>query len=334
MKIIKEEIFEPDVYFKECHASTLVELSKNEFMVSWFGGTKEGGDDVTIWLARRVNNQWTTPVKVAKISKEPNWNPVLFKDQAGRIELFFKVGKELPTWQTWVMSSDDQGASWSIPEELVAGDTGGRGPVKNKPIVLSDDSWLAPGSIECGWWEAFVDRSCDQGKTWQASELIQMDKSMFVEGDTELVPEGHGVIQPTLWESTPGNIHMLLRSSCGNICRSDSDDYGRSWCPVYKTDIPHNNSGIDVVKLKNDHLVLAYNPSNTRGVRTPLALSCSQDNGKNWSELVVLEDEPRTTDKPAEFSYPAIIEIDGGVAVSYTWKRKTIKFCKIYNISR
>ncbi|MCF6177248.1 MAG: exo-alpha-sialidase [Victivallaceae bacterium] len=332
MQIIQENIFEPNIHFKECHASTLVELSNNNFMVCWFGGAKEGRDDVAIWISKRINNQWTTPLKVVKIFQEPYWNPVLFKDQTGKIHLFFKIGRELPTWKTWVITSDDQGVTWSIPKELVLGDTGGRGPVKNKPIVLSDGSWLAPASIERGWWEAFVDCSQDQGKSWQASDLIRMDKSMFVEGDVNLVPEGHGVIQPTLWESTPGTVHMLLRSSCGNICRSDSNDYGQNWCSIYKTDLPNNNSGIDVVKLKNGILVLACNPTSIRGVRTPLTLSCSHDNGKSWSNFITLENEPQTIDKRVEFSYPAIIETNCGVAVTYTWQRKTIKFCKICNI--
>jgi predicted neuraminidase len=334
MTVTKEFIFEQDCYFKECHASTLVELSEHGFMVSWFGGSKESCDDVAIWIARRINNQWTTPSKIVKVSQAPHWNPVLFKDQTGKIHLFFKVGKNVATWRTWIITSDDQGVTWSHPEVLIPGDSSGRGPVKNKPIVLSDGSWLAPASIECGWWEAFVDRSRDEGKSWQASNLIRMDKSMFVEGDINTIPEGHGVIQPTLWESDPGKIHMLLRSSCGNICRSDSDDYGQSWSSIYRTDLPNNNSGIDVVKLKNGTLVLAYNPTSTRGVRTPLTLSSSQDNGKSWSYLVTLENDSKTIDKQAEFSYPAIIETNSGVAVTYTWKRKNIKFCTICNIDR
>lgn len=333
MQITKEYIFEQDVHFKECHASSLVELNNNDFIVCWFGGSKEGCDDVAIWISKRINSQWTIPFKLVKISQEPHWNPVLFKDKTGEIHLFFKIGKELSTWKTWVIRSNDMGTTWSTPEILVSGDSEGRGPVKNKPILLSDGSWLAPASIERGWWEAFVDCSHDQGKSWQACDLIKMDKTMFVDGDINILPEGHGVIQPTLWESEPGKVHMLLRSSCDRICRSDSDDYGQNWCSVYKTGLAHNNSGIDVVKFKTGTLVLAYNPSDTRGVRTPLALACSQDNGKSWQHFITLENEPQTVDNQAEFSYPAIIETSCGIAVTYTWKRKNIKFCEIPNIN-
>src|SRR3546814_13002149 len=63
---------------------------------------------------------------------------------------------------------------------------------------------------------------------------------------------GEGVIQPALWESAPGKVHMLLRSSAGVICRSDSEDYGKTWSPVYKTDLPNPNSGIDATKLGSE----------------------------------------------------------------------------------
>ncbi len=38
-----------------------------------------------------------------------------------------------------------------------------------------------------------------------------------------------GMVQPTLWESTPDNVHMSVRSSNGQIYRSDSNDDGKIW---------------------------------------------------------------------------------------------------------
>ena len=37
---------------------------------------------------------------------------------------------------------------WTAPIELVKGDIGGRGPVRNKPIRLSNGTIAAPSSIE------------------------------------------------------------------------------------------------------------------------------------------------------------------------------------------
>ena len=71
--------------------------------------------------------------------------------------------------------TEDNGETWSEAKELVPGDRGGRGPVKNKSIVLSNGDWLAPASHEEGQWRTFVDRSSDGGKTWTAGEYVAMD---------------------------------------------------------------------------------------------------------------------------------------------------------------
>lgn len=326
VKIKKEFVFEADAYFKECHASTLIELDGGNYLAAWFAGSKEGKDDVSIWTARRVRGKWSKPKKTVKVREEPHWNPVLLGDASGKTRLFFKVGKETATWESWVMSSDDQGRNWSPPRELVPGDRGGRGPVKNKPIILSDGSWLAPGSVEAGWWWALTDRSRDGGRTWKKSALVPLDKKMFWPEwpGGEEAPKQGGVIQPTLWESAPGHVHMLLRGTCGVVCRSDSTDYGRTWSKVYKTALPNNNSGIDVVKLDDGSLALLYNPVEKNwGPRSPLTLALSFDNGETWPESQNLEDEPE-----CEFSYPAIIKTRSGVAFTYTWKRKSVVFGK------
>jgi predicted neuraminidase len=63
--------------------------------------------------------------------------------------------------------------SQATPRELVAGQLS-RGPVKNKPVVLTDGAWLVGGSVkrESGESVLFVDRSGDGGKTWKRSADI------------------------------------------------------------------------------------------------------------------------------------------------------------------
>src|SRR5688572_21588139 len=165
--IAKEFVFGDDRPFAQCHASTVLRTDDGKFLVAWFGGTHEKHDDVGIWLSKGEPGNWSAPKEVAKIREDAHWNPVLFKDPSGTITLFFKVGKTIDFWETWVMTSNDNGETWSKASELVAGDKGGRGPVRNKPIVLSNGTWLAPASNELEKvWNAFVDRSEDSGKTW------------------------------------------------------------------------------------------------------------------------------------------------------------------------
>ncbi|MAX23110.1 MAG: neuraminidase (sialidase) [Phycisphaeraceae bacterium] len=322
--VTHELIFPLQAQVKEVHASTLVLLPDDSVLAAWFGGTKEGMDDVSIWLSHHVNGQWQTPSIVAKISDEPHWNPVLYVDN-DTVHLWFKVGKPIPLWRTYAMTSEDWGKTWTTPRELVPGDKGGRGPVKNKPINLVSGALLAPASIEVGAtpstetgeakdaaWDAFVDRSEDGGQTWQRSELVPYDHQNT---------KGEGVIQPTLWESQPGKVHMLLRSGDGWVYRSDSDDDGKTWCQAYPTDLPNNNSGIDVAKLNDGLLALIYNPvgGNWAG-RSPITLSFSTDNGRTWTRQLDLQ----TVE--GEFSYPAIIPTPDGLAITYTHDRKSISY--------
>jgi predicted neuraminidase len=323
--LLKEHIFEPEKFFLQCHASTLVVLNhqKDEVLASWFGGTHERHPDVAIWLSRRKDGQWSDPVKVADAENIPCWNPVLFKGNNEKLYLFYKVGENPQLWHTMVMTSDDGGYTWLQPKELVEGDIGGRGPVKNKPIVLRDRTWVAPASIETETrWDCFVDISRDEGETWVKSKMVPIDHGKL---------KDKGIIQPTLWESEPGKVHMLTRSSEGFIYRSDSEDGGMTWCEAYPTTLPNNNSGIDLVKLENGNLVLVYNPvQGNWAKRTPIVLSLSEDNGLTWRDEFILDyNEAPESAHDGEFSYPAIVAAGNDVYITYTWKRKTIAFWKI-----
>lgn len=334
-------LFEPDHrWFNNCHASTLVTLPNDERLAAYFAGQKEGSGDTAIWLSRQSNGQWLAPVRAIAEDGVAHWNPVLHR-QDKTLWLFYKVGPDVHQWTTRCVVSDDFGHSWSKPQPLVSGDKLPRGPVKNKLLVMSNGEWLAAGSTEDDrYWDAFVDISGDKGKTWlnvpvpivHAQGQLSAETGIWQglkddalwETDLQRVFQWDGVIQPTLWESEAGKIHMLMRSTRGHIYRSDSDDYGRSWCPVYATSLPNNNSGIDVVRLNSGMLVLAYNPiAGNWGRRYPISLSCSEDNGLSWSKPFDLDA------REGEFSYPAIIAEDNTLYLTYTWNRKNITYHEV-----
>lgn len=308
-------VFDEERPFPESHASTLVRMDNGEFLVAWFGGTEEKDDDVGIWMSKGLPNAWTSPKEVAKLRNDAHWNPVLFQDKKGEVFLYFKVGKNISDWETWIMSTKDFGETWTEPKELVSGDRGGRGPVRNKPIVLSNGRWLAGASHEKNEWEAFVDWSDNEGQDWVSSA--------YIASDIERV-KGKGLIQPTLWESDSGKVHMLLRSTEGFVYRSDSEDYGTTWSKAYKTTLHNPNSAIDVAKLENGTLALLLNPDGENwGGRNTLVLTFSTDNGTTWSDEILIED---SKNKDAEYSYPAIVSWGNNLALTYTWNRDKIAF--------
>ncbi len=335
--LCQEFLVEDERPFDSCHASTLIRLGNNDILAAYFGGAWEKSPDTAIWLSRRTAQGWQAPRKVADFYGVPMWNPVLFELEERHIRLFFKAGHEISAWQTWYTDSFDEGYSFTPPQELVAGDTGGRGPVKNKPIRLKNGTILAPASIETeSSWEAFTDISEDNGKSWCKSEYVPLRRVNLAStgtANTQLVHRpyekhmifGKGMIQPTLWEDGAG-VHMLCRTTSSRIFRSDSLDGGRSWCLAYDTGLPNNNSGLDMTRLSDGKLVLAYNPRENypgyyKGARTPLSIAVSADGGDSFTRLTDLEDAA------GSYAYPSIIAgEDDTLYVTYTWNRERIRF--------
>ncbi len=327
MKYIKEFVCNP-LPTPNCHATTVLPLPDGTVITAWFGGTKEGTSDVDIWYSRRDENGWSEPKTVCYKKHIPHWNPVLFLRENGEVILYFKVGKNIPPWRTFAAISTDGGRTFGKPFELVSGDrSGGRGPVKNKCIRLSDGRILAPASTELRGWYCFVDTSFDDGLTWKKSEKIKTERTAPILNSlnaftSNLIP----MIQPTLWESENGKVHMLTRTPVGKAYRSDSDDYGETWCQAYPTVLPNNNSGLDVVKVPDGSLYLLSNPvSENWGERSPLTLQKSTDNGETWETVLTLEEEKIDS----EFSYPSIHYLNGSLYVSYTYERLNVAFWKI-----
>lgn len=319
MKIISNEYIYP-LDDLSCHASHFVLLSGGDIFAVWFHGTAEGADDVCIFGAKKTGGKWGEPRQLTPDDGQPHWNPVLHRMPDGKIWLFYKAGKPIAEWRTMVMVSDDECETFTEGRELVPGDvSGGRGPVRNKAIGLSDGCLLAPGSTEEGEWKCFIDRSVDGGASWHRSHDIRIPEEFIAYCEDKTA---HGLIQPTLWESSPGHIHALMRSTEGKIFRSDSEDFGVTWSPAYATVLPNNNSGIDVERV-GERLYLACNPVGNRrdsvwGRRTPLSILYSDDNGESWDKLTDLATGAGT------FAYPALRYADGRLFVTYTWNRKLI----------
>lgn len=333
--------------WQNTHASTLVYLGTkrgvDRFKLAWFQGSKEGLDDVAIWGADTYDNIVIECEKFFKIKQVAHWNPVLFLDQREKLHIFFKVGERIDDWETYRSLYDFENNTWSKPRRLVFFGKGGRGPVRSKPIILSDGSWLAPASIErmMGYlkgiyngrlystkslsvWTAFVDRSENMGRNWQKSDLIDFDRAEYGESYSQCPELIGGVIQPSLWESRPGCVHMLLRSTANAIFRSDSTDGGRNWTQAEKTGIPNNNSAVDVAQNDSGILCMAYNPVGKNwGARTPLSISFSSGCGTYWTQPVSL------VMGQGSFSYPFVVPTQDGFSLTYTHNRIAIGLISI-----
>lgn len=294
-----------DVKFPSCHASTIAEIPEG-FIAAWFGGTAEKNPDVGIWVSRYTGGRWSEPAEVANGIRENNkrypcWNPVLF-NTGDEVLLFFKVGPSPSEWWGELMTSDDQGVSWSFPKKLPAGIIG---PVKNKPVFLKNGILLCPSSTEDNGWRVHMEFTPDKGVTWERTEALN-DMSI-------------GVIQPSILIHPSGKIQILCRSRQSQIMTSWSEDNGITWTELLPAGIVNPNSGIDAVSMKDGRHLLVYNHLTSGRNMLNVAIS---DDGIKWQAAVLLENDI----KGKEYSYPAVIQSDDGlIHITYTWNRKLIK---------
>ncbi len=298
----------------ECHASTIVE-TRGGLVAAWFAGTYEKHGDVAIRVARHNGSRWLDSVQVADGSEGeardyPCWNPVLFQPQSGPLMLFYKVGPTPQTWWGMLMTSRDSGQSWSAPRKLGQGPLGHLiGPVKNKPIQLSDGAILCPSSTEHQGWRVHFEVSRDLGKTWELVGPINDAKTF-------------NAIQPSILTYGNSGMQVLCRTRENVIAQSWSQDGGVTWSAMTSAGLPNPSAGTDAVTLRDGRQLLVYNHTTRRtGNRNILNVALSRD-GRAWEPVLTLESEPRS----AGYSYPAVIQAaDGKVHITYTWGRISIK---------
>ena len=347
-----------------CHGSCLTALPNGSLLCVWFGGSREGAADTEIYFSvgrprytavkekkpdsgrehihdgrvqetLEVSCDWTEPVCITNMP-EACWNPVLLV-QHEHVLLFFKTGNKIADWKTMVMLSRTDPVYWGHPRPLVPGDsTGGRGPVRTKPILLPSGRICAGGSIERGEWQCFCDYSDNYGITWNRTALLGLNLlalNLPEDGEhghtepvavSELPPlsaqsfNGRGVIQPVIWQEL-GRLHMYMRSTEGYIYSSVSEDEGKHWTDPQPTELYNNNSGFDVIRVPGGRLFLACNPVRGNwGARTPLALFMGREDGSRWEMFLRLEKGK------GEFSYPSLTYAFNGLWVSYTYNRQNI----------
>ena len=332
--VLVAEFVNPNPPYHTSHASTIAQTTAGDLVAAWFGGSAEGHPDVSIWFARKTNGRWNPAVEVAN-GVQPDgkrfeaWNPVLFQQPRGPLFLFYKVGPA-DGWWGMVISSTDDGRTWSEPRRLPDGVLG---PSKDKIVMLTDGTWLAGSETD---WRVHFEMSRDAGQTWQLTGPVDRGA-------------GFDAIQPTIVFLSHGLIEALCRTKQGVIAMTWSSDGGRTWTPLAATELPNPNSGIDAVTLADGRILLAYNHSahfpnwSGHGNRFPLDIAISRD-GINWRHVLTIEDEvrhpdgspiqlsPPTRDQQIDafgdkgFSYPAVIQTsDGLVHITYTWNRRMIK---------
>ena len=312
--IITDEFIYEKAAFPSVHSATIAETPTG-LVTAFFGGTKERNPDVEIYVSRLEDGKWTAPQSVANgiqsdALRLPTWNPVLYQIPNGDLLLFYKIGPKPSEWWGMLRSSKDGGKTWSEAEKLPNNNIG---PVKNKPVLLSNGLLYAPSSTEGNGWKVHFEVTPDFGKTWKTIGPLAAGKDSI------------NAIQPSILDHGNGKLQIIARTRNRALATSWSYDNGATWTALAKTNLPNNNSGTDALTMQNGKHVLVYNhvlpPGDlAKGARTPLNVSVSKD-GLTWFAALILEDSPIS-----QYSYPSVIQTkDGLLHFVYTWRREKIK---------
>ncbi|HAF71016.1 MAG: BNR repeat-containing glycosyl hydrolase [Acetothermia bacterium 64_32] len=313
--------------YPSCHASTLCESRDGTLIAACYAGRREGSPDSVV-LGTRLGpgkSDWSEPEVWVNVAQRAPANPRLFEGPDERLWLL--VGVNYGRWCSgdtylFVKRSSNAGRSWTDLELLVErkGLLG-----RNRPF-RHDNVWIIPTEWEATWSAAFI-RSEDGGRSWE------------IVGDLGKRARAH-LIQPAVVQLAGGGLMTFMRSQEGCIYRSYSWDCGKTWSVPEPTDLPNNNSGIELIRLRSGILALIYNPTRAGklpkelgeewpekmpvgfsrwGPRTPLVIDFSPDEGESWPWRITLEEGP------GEYSYPSAIQTaDGALHVTYTYNRKAI----------
>lgn len=316
--MLRSEFVFDNIEFTECHAPTIVETPRG-IIVGWMSGKHPKHYDVGIWYSRLVNGKWAHPAEIVRATdsdgeKSRLWNPSMFQAKDGPLLLFYRNGPGPHTWWGMMMSSDDEGRTWTEPNRLPEGILG---PMKNKPVMLKDGTLLCGSSTEKDGWKVHMESTRDLGKTWSKTASIA-DPCDFC------------AIQPTILNHSDGRLQILCRAGKGRrIVTSFSKDKAKTWTPLKQIQLPNASAGIDAVTLKDGRFILVYNHTNRFNSgpdqrRERLNVAVSED-GINFKAALVLEHTLL-----GEFAYPAVIQSeDGKVHIVYSWNRKKLKYVKI-----
>lgn len=304
------------------HASTITQLPDGRMMAAWFGGTREGAKDVSIYGAY-WNNQtgsWDTPsviVDAGRASHELGryikkvGNPVLHCDRSGRVWLYY-VTVSLGGWSgsfIAVKHSDDGGTTWSDSKRLISSPFFNISSlVRSIPLEMNDGSILLPVYHEF---------------------LAKYGEILHLSPDGDLIAKYRmgnsvGTLQPTLAAGDGSTIlafHRRISDSHPRVLANRSTDGGRTWTDTVPIDLPNPNASVAVVSRNRGGFLMALNASETERLELSLAVS---DDGNDWN---VIKTFP-AIDDDLESSYPTLVKADDGTYhLTYTWARE--KICHI-----
>lgn len=322
--------------WKSAHAPALLETAGGDMLAVWFAGSFEGNTDVSIVFSRleKGSDKWDEPQYLSNDPERSEQNPSLFLHPNGDIWVLYtsqlarQAGKDNMQYTSQVRRqiSHDEGRTWSDYDVLFPAE----GTFCRQPIqILSNGRWIisnwvcedSPEGLKGNPTVFMI--SDDEGISWQRVDM----------------PNSDGRVHANVVELENGHLVAFMRSRAADyVYKSESFDYGSSWCEPFPTVLCNNNSSISAVRLKSGRIAIACNPTQTDnpdpdgiawpGLRCPVTVALSEDEGKSFPLMRSLEQgegyigaENRSNN--SQYEYPYIMQAkDGTIHLVYAYKNR------------
>ena len=256
------------------HGSSVAVADDGTVLVVWYHGKHEKSKDSRIvWSRRPPGGEFGPPEVLFDAPGLAEGNPAIRVDEDGGLSLFFVtiLGENWPDAEVRVIRSGDHGGTWSAVQVLRV--TWGW-MVRNHPLRLSNGELLLPLYDEATYTPAFMISGDDFTEAWEEIDFSQ-DPQRFMDHMAQ--------IQPSVIERDDGTLFALCRNTTNVHAQGfemTSPDFGRTWSKGVKSVVPNPGDGMEMMRLANGRVALAF--SNSHEQRYPTAVALSDDEGRSW----------------------------------------------------
>lgn len=267
---------------------------------------------------------WSAPFEIVGHEGRQNVMSVsLLRLDEKRIAIFFLMKNSASDCMPVMKISCDGGRTWGSTRECLPGLEPSYCVLNNSRVVRQKSGRiLLPlsnhGDIALPDWQ-YSGLSCaysdDNGETWtKGAEYRPLDKN----GKPVMVQE------PGVIELNDGRVYMYARTDRGCQWECYSSDGGETWNDFGPAPIPGPRGPATIIRLSAGELLLVWNdhsdhpeymkagPDWLIGMRTPLTLAISRDEGRTWTDRKNLE-----TDPDGFYCYFGVVEVRDGILISY-----------------
>lgn len=272
-----------------------------------FGGVDdEAPAEMCYMVSTDEGLTWTERgLLVENDGKLSNVGPSLLRLKSGKVALAYMRNNDFDDLKNYIRFGDESLANWSDPICITPQDgynccTGTRliqlktGRLLYPVAYIPKEANTTEKRVGLGSYVAQVWHSDDEGQTWKRNSSA----AVFAAGQSPR----RGAMEPCVVELKDGRILMFIRTQLGFIYQSFSSDSGDTWSEFAPTALESPETCPFITRIPSTGDLLAmwnhskYDPDHPQfGIRRPMSVAVSRDEGVTWLDSISLETDPQYT---------------------------------------